>query len=40
MDNKTRITVLEGKIRKTEQRGYASSGCVRKWKREIRNLSK
>lgn len=39
MTNDVRIKMLETKIRKTESKGYAISGCIRKWKREIRKLS-
>ena len=40
MNKETRIKVLEGKITRAENRGFISMGVVRKWKREIRNLSK
>lgn len=40
MSNEIRIKVLEGKIKRAEDRGYSTNGIVRKWKREIRNLKK
>lgn len=35
-----RIKSLKIKIQRTTSKGYATSGCVRKWEREIRHLSK
>ena len=35
-----KIAQLNAKINKAEQSGNASAGVVRKWKRQIRNLSK
>ena len=35
-----RIEVLKTKIRTAEGKGYGTSGCVRKWQRELRKLSK
>lgn len=35
-----RIKVLQGKIMRAENRGNGAAGVVRKWSREIRNLSK
>lgn len=35
-----RIKELRIKIQRTTSKGYATSGCVRKWEREIRHLSK
>ena len=40
MSKEIRIKVLKGKITRAEDRGFSSMGVVRKWRREIRNLSK
>lgn len=40
ISTEVKIQILQNKINKAESRGNASSGCVRKWRREIRNLSK
>ena len=34
------IKRLQIKIKTAENKGNAGSGCVRKWQRQIRNLSK
>jgi hypothetical protein len=33
-----RIATLETKIRVAESKGFGTSGCVTKWKRELRHL--
>lgn len=40
MDTQTKIEILKSKINKAEQKGNSQMGVVRKWQREIRNLSK
>ena len=40
MSNEVRAKVLETKIRLAEDKGNGSSGVVRRWKRELRNLMK
>lgn len=40
MSNEIRIKVLQGKIAQAESKGNGTAGVVRKWKREVRNLSK
>lgn len=40
MTKEVRTKVLKGKIQKTEMKGYAGAGVIRKWRREIRNLNK
>lgn len=40
MSKEIKIKVLEAKITRAENRGFSSMGVVRKWRREIRNLSK
>ena len=33
-----RVEILKTKIATAEAKGNGSSGCVRRWKRELRNL--
>ena len=40
MDSKIREQILKAKIAISEGKGYSTSGCIRKWKRELRNLNK
>lgn len=40
MDAKIREQILKAKIAVSEGKGYGTSGCIRKWKRELRSLNK
>lgn len=39
MTNEIKIEILKRKINLTTQRGNGTAGVIRKWEREIRNLS-
>lgn len=40
MTKEVQIAILKCKIQKSENRGNSTAGVVRKWERQIRNLSK
>ena len=40
MSNDVKIATLSYKVRRAESKGNVTAGVVRKWNRQIRNLSK
>lgn len=39
LSNETRIKILENRIKVAESKQNSTAGVVRRWKREVRNLS-